>query len=319
MNSVLLGRLKRLCAPDLGEDEYARMSMRDIPSNWPVHLAAAVRFMNERILPHLRFSPKELLMGLVVNTPRTPVQVAVAPLELEDVALQMAYASQQRLDGYAQIVDHAVARKAAFDKMVLRRAPREVIFRAGQLVQVYRNDLDFTVQASRKMEPKWSAPRRVLSRDRNSYKLATLEGLAMGGRFNSRRLRRFIPRNGTAMHDVQEAIETAMGLAEEEADRVGDADAEERAEGAVADEIGHSSSAEEQAESVAEVEGDLESDNGADTSRSGLEEVTEEEAEEVPKNTVSKTKKNRTNTEEVPRRSGRRRRPTWKKAAAMEG
>ena len=57
------------------------------------------------------------------------------------------------------------------------------------------------------MEPKWSAPRRVTSRDRNSYKLETLEGLPIGNRFSSRQLHRFIPRNGTALHEAQVAIE----------------------------------------------------------------------------------------------------------------
>jgi hypothetical protein len=57
------------------------------------------------------------------------------------------------------------------------------------------------------MEPKWSAPWRVTSRDRNSYKLETLEGLPIGNRFSSRRLRRFIPRNGTALQEAQTTIE----------------------------------------------------------------------------------------------------------------
>jgi hypothetical protein len=58
-------------------------------------------------------------------------------------------------------LSHAHKRKLAFDRKLLSRAPREVIFKAGQLVQVYRSDLDFTFKAERKMEPKWSAPRRV--------------------------------------------------------------------------------------------------------------------------------------------------------------
>ena len=51
---------------------------------------------------------------------------------------------------------NAHCRKEAFNKKVVGRAPREVVFRAGQLVQVYRSDLDYTFLAIRK--PKWSVP-----------------------------------------------------------------------------------------------------------------------------------------------------------------
>jgi RNase H-like domain found in reverse transcriptase/Reverse transcriptase (RNA-dependent DNA polymerase) len=204
MNAKLLGRLKRLCSPDLGEDEYNAM---DVPASWPDHLEEAVEFLNNCILPHLKFSPNELLLGIVINTKRTPAEQTEEEVSADEVEVQMAYVEQQRLDGYAHISSHAHKRKLAFDRKVLSRAPREVIFKAGQLVQVYRSDLDFTFKAERKMEPKWSAPRRVTSRDRNSYKLETLEGLPIGNRFSSRRLRRFIPRNGTALHEAQAAIE----------------------------------------------------------------------------------------------------------------
>ena len=38
-NTILLNRLKQMCAPDLGEDKYVRMEM---PTKWPDHLEAAV-------------------------------------------------------------------------------------------------------------------------------------------------------------------------------------------------------------------------------------------------------------------------------------
>jgi len=47
-NTILLDRLKRMCAPDLGEDEYSTM---DLPANWPNHLEA-----------------NELLLSLIINT-----------------------------------------------------------------------------------------------------------------------------------------------------------------------------------------------------------------------------------------------------------
>ena len=215
-NSILLNRLKRMCAPDIGEDEYGAM---DVPSNWPDHLEAAVRFINNRILPNLHHSPNELLLGLVVNTSPTPIDQATTELTLNEVNTQMAYVNQQRFDGYAHTVDHAQHRKATFDKQVLGRSPREIIFKAGDLVQVYRSDLDYTFKSDRKILPKFSAPRRVVSRNQNSYQLETLEGLPIAGWFSSRRLRLFIPRKGTELEGVQAAIEKEWRDREEAEDR----------------------------------------------------------------------------------------------------
>ena len=38
MNSKLLCILMRLCAPDLGEDEFKAMGWKDLPKNWPDYL-----------------------------------------------------------------------------------------------------------------------------------------------------------------------------------------------------------------------------------------------------------------------------------------
>jgi len=157
----------------------------DVPENWPTHLDEAIRYLNRRILPLLKYSPNELLLGLVVNTPLTPIDVAGGPVTGEEVSLQAAYINQQRFDGYSQIVENAHRRKEAFNKKVVARAPREVVFRAGQLI----------------------------SCKKNSYQLKTLEGLPIGGRFSSRRWRRFIPRDGTSLQEAQRAVEEALGLA----------------------------------------------------------------------------------------------------------
>ena len=203
-NAILLNRLKRMCAPDMGEDEYTGM---EVPSNWPDHLEAAVRCINNRILPNLKYSPNELLLGLVINTKQTTPSNLQTPPTTEEVDAQMAYVNQQRFDGYAQIVNHAYQRKATFDKLVLGNAPREVVFRAGDLVQVYQSDLDYTFKTERKMLPKFSAPRRVINRNKNSYQLETLEGFPIAGRFSSRRLRLFVPRKGTELDVIQGVIE----------------------------------------------------------------------------------------------------------------
>jgi hypothetical protein len=170
-NGILLNTLKRLCAPGLGEDEYARMEAKDIPRNWPDHLDAAIKQLSDRILPSSKFSPNELMFRTIVNSRDEPNPEHICELLESDITLHLAYVDQQRLDGYSAIVDHAVKHKQAFDKRLLRRAPREVIFQKGDLVQVHRSDLVHTVSTIKKLAPMWSIPCRVVNRKLNSYTL----------------------------------------------------------------------------------------------------------------------------------------------------
>jgi hypothetical protein len=77
---------------------------------------------------------------------------------------------------------------------------------------VYNTDYEpgSTFKVERKMVPMWSAPRRITSRARNSYKIETLEGLQIGGRISSRHLRQFVPRRGTTLHALQEEWEIGL-------------------------------------------------------------------------------------------------------------
>src|SRR5882762_6138136 len=70
-NGILLNALKRLCTPGLGEDDYKSMATKDIPSSWPNHLDTAIKNLLDRILPSLKFSPNELLLGLPLNAGHT--------------------------------------------------------------------------------------------------------------------------------------------------------------------------------------------------------------------------------------------------------
>lgn len=213
-NKILLHVLKRLCAPNLGEDSRDTTAADDIPKNWPDYLEDAIQTINLRLLPAFKYSPKELLLGLVVNTPPTESAATSQPTTNEDVTTQMAYVAQQRLDGYAGMVAHAIKRKRVFDKRVLARKPGEVTFSKGQLVQIYRSDLDYTFKTDRKLLPKWSPPQRVAERACNSYTLERLDGTPIPGWFSARRLRGFYPREGTKLAEEQAEVERKM--AEEE-------------------------------------------------------------------------------------------------------
>ena len=93
----------------------------------------------------------------------------------------MAYAAQQRLNGYSEAVQHAIDRKMRFDRKVLNSREGEVMFEKGQLVQTYRNDLAKSIDMEHKLMPMWSEPCRVKECILNSYKLEMLNGQPMDG------------------------------------------------------------------------------------------------------------------------------------------
>lgn len=111
------------------------------------------------------------------------------------------------------MVEHANEREAIFNRHIEEsRVKKSIIFHTNDLVQIYRSDLDYTFRTTRKLLPKWGQVRRVVSRDVNSYKLASLEGLVLKGRFSARRLRKFETRPGTTLDDQQKALEAAATL-----------------------------------------------------------------------------------------------------------
>jgi hypothetical protein len=115
-NGKLLSRLKRLCAPNLGEDKWAKITkFEDLPGVWPDHFDTAIEQLNGRILPAYKFSPNELCLGTVVNTSETPIAISSEELSEASVGIQNKYMEQQGLDAYSHILDHANKRKAAFD------------------------------------------------------------------------------------------------------------------------------------------------------------------------------------------------------------
>ncbi|KAG6839761.1 hypothetical protein C0991_011885 [Blastosporella zonata] len=206
-NKLLLHILKRLCAPNLNDNKYDAIEWELLPTNWPMCFDCAIQILNNCLLPVLKFTPKELLLGLVINTRLTPIEQSTLLVTEEDVLTHMAYVEQQRLDGYSEAVAHAVKRKTTFDRKVLSRGQGEVIFLKGNLVQVYQSDLDYTFKTKRKLLPKWSRLYRVVARDLNSNTLETTEGAQIDGRFSARCLRHFEPGEGTKLAEAQRWIE----------------------------------------------------------------------------------------------------------------
>lgn len=193
-------------------------------------------------------------MGFVVDTKRTRPEDKIPPVDVVQAMTHMAYANQQRLDGYNEAVQHAFKRKNAFDKRVLQKYPGEVVFEPGQLIQVYRSDTDYNFRTERKLIPKWSQPRRVAERIQNSYKLVTLEGTVLPGEYSARRLRAFVPRPGTKLYEDQEQYmqrtQREQREVTEEVERQAD-DERKEGSGSAEEEDQHTGSEQRDAERVA--------------------------------------------------------------------
>jgi hypothetical protein len=106
-------------------------------------------------------------------------------------------------------------RKTRFDRRVTGSKEGEVTFEKGHLVQTYGNDLAHSISTERKLTPMWSEPRRVAERILNSYKLETLDGEPLDGEYHARRIREFIPREGTELEAQQREFITNPPVAEE--------------------------------------------------------------------------------------------------------
>ncbi|KIO05479.1 hypothetical protein M404DRAFT_141182, partial [Pisolithus tinctorius Marx 270] len=101
---LLLHVLKHLCAPNVREDDVENDGWEKLLRTWPDHLDDAVWAMNNHLLLSLKFTLKELLLGLVIDTKCTELTSStIEPLAL-DAAIHMVYAAQQRLDGYDEAV-----------------------------------------------------------------------------------------------------------------------------------------------------------------------------------------------------------------------
>ena len=134
-NKLLLYVLARLCAPEVGEDRWQATTWDKLSTTSPDHFDKAICILNWHLLPALKFSLKEILLGLVVNTLKTPMEVSSSFLPPSNIDTHMAYAAQQLLNRYTEAVHHTIRRKAAFDHKVLKSKAGVVKFKKGQLVQ----------------------------------------------------------------------------------------------------------------------------------------------------------------------------------------
>jgi len=213
-NKLFLYILAQLCAPEVDEDRWQSTTWDKLLATWLDHFDKAICILNWQILPALKFSPKEILLGLVVNTSKTLLEVSSSFLLPADIDTHMTYAAQQRLDSYAEAVHHTVQWKTTFDHRVKASKAGAIEFKTGQLVQVYRNKIILTLSTECKLTPMWSMPHHVTERLLNSYKLEMLAGIPLDGLFHARCLWSFMPREGTTLATTQKKFKDMLAAEE---------------------------------------------------------------------------------------------------------
>jgi transposase InsO family protein len=177
-NRILLAILKRMCAPDLGEEWWKMIEKwEDLPANWPEHFDNTIFLLNNRILRALDHTPNKLFFGMVINTTATGMDTAAHNISLDDIEAQQAYVQQQRFDCHARAVVHGAARKKVFDEKVLNSKEGEVVL-----------DPKFKKMflATKKILPEWSGAFRVKEHLLNSYIIETIYEQELDEKYNTR-------------------------------------------------------------------------------------------------------------------------------------
>ncbi|QRV91923.1 Retrovirus-related Pol polyprotein from transposon opus [Ceratobasidium sp. AG-Ba] len=201
---LLIGRLKKLCAPNVGEAPDAADNAASTPSAWPKHLTTAVAQLNDRTLESLGYSPRKLLTGILTPDRKADINQALMGRAIADIDINLGLTYALRDDAYANALEHAQKRKRAFDKKA-----RVVKYAPGDLVQKYDARLDETHSTARKLAPRWSGPLRVVKKAANSYELEDLAGNPYTRAAHSRLLRPFIPQPGTTLADYTQSLQRA--------------------------------------------------------------------------------------------------------------
>ncbi|QRW01584.1 Retrovirus-related Pol polyprotein from transposon [Ceratobasidium sp. AG-Ba] len=204
---LLINRLKKLCAPSVGEDPDDVDDANSTPTAWPKHLTTAVSQLNDRVLDSLGYTPRELMTGLLSGERRAELGRAAITRAVQDVDTNLALTYSLRQDAYAKALEHAAKRKKVFDKKA-----RVIDYQLGDLVQKYDARLDETHSSMRKLTPRWSGPLRIVDKSANSYKLEDLEGNTFTQAAHARLIRPFVARPGSTLDRYTRSLESARAI-----------------------------------------------------------------------------------------------------------
>ena len=139
-NNLLLSRLKRICTLDLNE-EPGQVDPNSIPWNWPEHLDKVVHAINDRIIPLLNASPREILLGMPLRPDSsTEPPSSPQPLSSKDLNTYFTLSNAFHYNTHLRSITEADCKKQIFDSKAL-----VLNINIGDLVQVYDSKADFNL------------------------------------------------------------------------------------------------------------------------------------------------------------------------------
>jgi hypothetical protein len=207
-NKLLISRLKRKCAPDLDESEYeGEVDPQSIAANWPYFFDEVIAELNDRIKPGTRFTPREILFGLLFAPIHTAPETEPVEPTAKDVEDRIALAEIMRDQSFTRHTADAERRRKHSDK-----ATHPIQFQVGDLVQIYDTHWDFSVSSDRKLAPRWSAPRIIVSQGTNSYRIARMDGTLIDRNIHANHVRGFVVRPETPLDLAITRATTAEAL-----------------------------------------------------------------------------------------------------------
>ncbi|QRW13257.1 Retrovirus-related Pol polyprotein from transposon opus [Ceratobasidium sp. AG-Ba] len=183
---LLIGRLKKLCAPSVGEDPKDIEDPNTTPHAWPKHLSTAVAQLNDRVVASLGYTPRELITGQLSAERRAEVGRSLLNREVSDADINLGLTYSLRQDAFANALEHAKKRKRKYDAR-----------------------LDKTHSKLRKLAPRWSGPLRVVKKAANSYRLEDLAGNPFTSAAHARLLRPFVPSPGSTLAAYARSLQAA--------------------------------------------------------------------------------------------------------------
>lgn len=194
LNRLLLGRLRRLCCPDMDAtiDDDETYTAESLPYSWPKHFDEAIRQLNDRIRTETNRTPRELLFGLSITPEHAAPGNTFHATSPETVQENEALADMVRMSAHTLQLDEAERTKAAWDE----RTPA-VSFEVGDLVQWYDSSRDENHSVINKLAPRWSTAHIITEKFLNSYTISTLNGTPFRDKWASYQLRKFIPLRGS--------------------------------------------------------------------------------------------------------------------------
>ena len=153
----------------------------------------AICQLNDRILPALNATPRELLFSLPFR-PDSTIPLVPLPTSPLDTHTNFILAEIFHTNAHLLSLEDAECHKISFDT----NSPI-IKFYIGNLVQVYDSASDFNYKSINKLTPKLSEPRIIHGEFSNSFLLCSTSGIPFKGLFHSQRLCHYIPLRGTPL------------------------------------------------------------------------------------------------------------------------